>query len=83
MAIVKLGGHDVPEADVRRRFARSHANLPAAIVRADLTVLYDNADPDRPRRGVAIFGDGTRWITRDVPGWAEAALGKAERSYRR
>lgn len=25
---VALGGHDVPEEDVRRRFPRSHANLP-------------------------------------------------------
>lgn len=28
---VALGGHDVPEPDVRRRFARSLAHLPAAI----------------------------------------------------
>ena len=28
---VALGGHDIPEADVRRRFVRSHANLPAAM----------------------------------------------------
>lgn len=34
---VALGGHDVPEVDVRRRFTRSHTNVPAAMARADLT----------------------------------------------
>lgn len=71
---VALGGHDIPEVDVRRRFARSHANLPAAMAPADLTVLYDNTDPDRPHREVAILGDGTRWIAKGVPGWAGSAL---------
>ena len=71
---VALGGHDVPEADARRRFVRSHANLPAAMARADLALLFDNTDPDRPHREVAILGDGTRWIAGAVPGWAAAAL---------
>ena len=73
---VALGGHDIPEADARRRFVRSHANLPAAMARADLTVLYDNTDPDRPHREVAILGDGTRWIAAAVPGWAAAVLAR-------
>ena len=76
---VALGGHDIPEADVRRRFARSHANLPVAMELADLTVLYDNSGPDRPHREVAIFGDGARWIVKDVPGWADAALAPPHR----
>ncbi|MDE0348066.1 MAG: hypothetical protein OXI66_20150, partial [Boseongicola sp.] len=38
---VALGGHDVPEADARRRFVRSQVNLPTAIARADEAVLYD------------------------------------------
>ncbi|MCY4007375.1 MAG: hypothetical protein OXE84_11240 [Rhodobacteraceae bacterium] len=74
---VALGGHDIPEADARRRFARSHANLPRAMVRADLSVLYDNTDPDRPHREVAILGNGTRWIAGAVPGWAVAVLARA------
>ena len=36
---VTLGAHDVPETDVRRRFMRSHANLPVAVVRADEVFL--------------------------------------------
>ena len=74
---VALGGHDVPEADARRRFVRSHASLPSAMAGADLTLLYDNTDPDRPHREVAILGEGTRWIAESVPGWATAALARS------
>ena len=71
---VALGGHDVPEVDVRRRFVRSHANLPAAIARADLALLYDNTDLNEPHREVAILGDEAWWIAETVPDWAVAAL---------
>ena len=73
---VALGGHDVPAADARRRFARSQVNLPTAIARADEAVLYDNTDPDRPHREVAILRDGIRWIAETVPGWAAEALAR-------
>ena len=73
---VALGGHDVPEADARRRFARSHASLPAAIARAHEAMLYDNTDPDRPHREVAILRDGAWWIAGTVPGWAAMALAR-------
>ena len=56
---------------------RSHANLPAAMARADLSVLYDNTDPDRPHREVAILGDGTTWTAAAVPGWAASALARS------
>ncbi len=68
------GGHDVPEADARRRFVRSHANLPAAIALTDEALLYDNTDPDRPHREVAILKDGVWWVDVAVPDWADAAL---------
>lgn len=71
---VALGGHDVPEADARRRFGRSHANLPSVIAWADLAMLYDNTDSDRPHREVAIFGETISWIDEAMPGWAAAAL---------
>ena len=71
---VALGGHDVPEADARRRFARSHANLPAALVLADEALLYDNTDPDRPHREVAILKDGAWWVAEAVPDWTAEAL---------
>ena len=78
---VALGGHDVPEADVRRRFVRSHANLPTAMVRADMTLLYDNTDPDRPHREVAILGEGRWWIAEAVPDWAIEALAQVKPSH--
>lgn len=63
---VRAGGHDVPEEDVRRRFARSMENLPAAMALADETWFYANDDPDIPLREVAIavFPDGPppRWV---------------------
>ena len=71
---VAFGGHNVPEADVRRRFSRSHANLPAAMVRVDLSLLYDNTYPERPHREVAILGEGMTWIAETVPRWVAAAL---------
>ena len=40
---VEAGGHDVPEADVRRRYGRSLKNLPAAAHRADQALLFDNS----------------------------------------
>lgn len=74
---VAFGGHDVPESDVRRRFARSLANLPAAIARADQACLYDNSDSDLPHREVAILGADRRWVARDAPEWAAAAVARA------
>ena len=40
---VMHGGHDVPEADVRRRYGRSFENLPEAAGRANHTVLFDHS----------------------------------------
>ena len=74
---VALGGHDVPESDVRRRFARSQANLPAAIARADEVLLYDNTDPGTPHREVAMLTGTTWWSAERLPIWAAAAVARA------
>ncbi len=71
---VVQGGHDVPELDVRRRFARSLANLPAAIACSDIARLYDNASTEEPHREVAILAPGSRWIAENPPGWVDAAV---------
>lgn len=71
---VALGGHDVPEADVRRRFVGSHTNLPAAIARADVALLCGNTDVDEPYREVGIFRKWTWWSTETVPDWTAAAI---------
>ena len=71
---VVQGGHDVPEVDVRRRFARSPANLPATIVRSDIARLYDNASAEEPHREVAILASGSHWFAENSPGWVYAAI---------
>jgi len=42
---VLLGGHGVPEEDIRRRYERSLSNLVIAVPRTDLTILFDNSRP--------------------------------------
>ncbi len=39
---VSVGGHDMPEADARRRFTRSLANLPEYLRACDFWRVYDN-----------------------------------------
>ena len=73
---VALGGHDVPEPDVRRRFARSLAHLPAGIARSDEARLYDNTDPDRPHREIALLMGANWWTAERLPGWVTAALSR-------
>jgi predicted ABC-type ATPase len=45
---VALGGHFIPDEDVRRRYYRSIVNLHRAIPTVDLARVYDNSG-DRPR----------------------------------
>lgn len=40
---VRMGGHSIPEHDIRRRYDRALANLPEAIRIAHQTVVYDNS----------------------------------------
>ena len=70
---IAMGGHDVPEGDVRRRFARSLANLPAAVARSDETRIYDNASPENPHREVAILTPESQWIAENPPPWLDLA----------
>lgn len=71
---VALGGHDVPERDARRRYARSLAHLPAAAARSDEARLQDNADSDLPHREVAFLAADLRWTAEQLPGRASAAI---------
>jgi predicted ABC-type ATPase len=69
---VLAGGHDVPEADVRRRYLRSFGNLPIAIKRADHAILFDNSIEEGYRL-IAILGFGeNEWLSAP-PKWAVAA----------
>jgi len=69
---VRLGGHDVAEVDVRRRFKRSFANLPEAMKLSDFTVLIDN-DSDVPGlefQLLAIDQVGQSEVFGPLPAWA-------------
>jgi len=68
---VLAGGHDVPEADVRRRYERSLANLPIAVKRADHTILFDNSTEEGYRL-IAILGPTENQWLKPRPAWASS-----------
>lgn len=67
---VLAGGHNVPEIDVRRRYARSLANLPVAAENADQVLLFDNSN-QLDCHPVGLFGHSLRQWFRPIPVWAE------------
>lgn len=68
---VLAGGHDVPEADVRRRYRRSFENLPIAVKRADHTILFDNSTEEGYRLVAILSPTGNQWL-KPRPAWASA-----------
>lgn len=56
---VPLGGHNVPEPDVRQRYLRSFQNLPVAAGNAHQVLLFDNSE-ELGYRLVGSLGDSTR-----------------------
>ena len=71
---VMAGGHDVPKADVRRRYRRSLANLPIAISRADHGILFDNSF-DEGYQLMGLIREGrAEWLREDLPAWATSLL---------
>lgn len=70
---VAAGGHDVPRADLFRRFDRSRGNLAEALRLADRAFVLDNSG--QRRRLVLVRSDGrTRIVSRRIPAWVEAAI---------
>lgn len=72
---VEKGGHGVPEASIRKRWARSLAQLPWFLEQADQAALFDNSDAvpqliGRKEQGVTI-------IDPDAPVALREALGLA------
>lgn len=63
------GGHFVAEADVRRRYKRSIANLPEALRAADIAKVYDNSGNEH--RLVLIARSGIVMSrAKEMPRWA-------------
>lgn len=65
---VAAGGHNVPPADIVRRFQRSLANLPAALQLADRAYVFDNSG-ERRRLVLARDLDQTRRVVSNPPKW--------------
>jgi len=81
---VVAGGHDVPTADIERRFTRSLENLPDAISKADIAELYDNSgkhsrelvanlEPDR-----SLFLKAPKWASDVAFDAAQSDLSRAQ-----
>lgn len=67
---VAKGGHDVPAADVLRRYERSIANAPVALKLADEAIVFDNAAAEH-RRVLLLRGGEIVWSAETLPDWVQ------------
>ena len=73
---VALGGHDVPTADVRRRYQRSLRNLGIIYGAVDRLVVLDNSSArQRMKRLLEMNHGKVVFRQRRLPKWLSAALG--------
>jgi predicted ABC-type ATPase len=70
---VKLGGHDVPRADILRRYERSLANLSKAAKIADLLTLYDNSTNAGHKLIATVEKNQTVIYASALPEWIDRA----------
>jgi predicted ABC-type ATPase len=68
---VELGGHDVPRADILRRYERSLANLRKASEIADQLISYDNSTNAGHQLIATIEGDRSIIYVQDLPEWID------------
>ena len=66
---VAAGGHNVPEEDILRRYARSLANLLVAIQQADNTSIFDNSTRKGYRKVLTIENGRVTEQASDLPEW--------------
>ena len=71
---VANGGHDVPEAKVRARYARLWRLVREAIEMVDEAFVYDNSRARTPYRLVASFDRGWPTIDPDRPSWTPSEM---------
>jgi len=67
---VSQGGHDIPDADIRRRYGRSLLHAPEAMRLADETVVLDNSGP-RPERMLILKDGQIIWRASSLPQWVQ------------
>jgi len=70
---VARGGHDIPAPIIMRRYAKSLANLPAAMDLADRIFILDNTGA-RHRLLVTVDHGQLRHQSPGMPAWAKAAI---------
>jgi len=66
--LAALGGHFIPDADVRRRYARSIANAAQALRTVDKARFYDNSG-DSPRLVLTAMAGKVVWQAEPTPEW--------------
>lgn len=71
---VAAGGHNVPEADIHRRFTRSLANLPRALQQTDYVSIFDNSTRVGYRKFITIENGRVTEQANELPQWILAAL---------
>ena len=68
-----MGGHDVPDEDIVRRYERSQRNFASAAGLADESAVFDNSGEEiRPIAELA--GLEVIWQAAELPAWAEKIL---------
>jgi predicted ABC-type ATPase len=72
---VALGGHDVPPEDVRRRYERSLANLPAFLDIVDRAVVFDNSSEKGPLKILEIEKRELTFMHPRPPNWLRKNIG--------
>jgi predicted ABC-type ATPase len=70
---VELGGHDVPRADILRRYERSLANLSKAAKIADRLDLYDNSTNAGYQLIATVENDQAVIYVQELPEWVDRA----------
>lgn len=70
---VSQGGHDIPDADVRRRYWRSLMHAPGALSLADEAVVLDNSGR-HPVRMLLLKGGRVIWRAETLPEWVQRLL---------
>ncbi len=71
---VAEGGHNVPKADIRRRYTRSLANLPIALQQADRTVIFDNSTEVGYQKVLTLENGRVTEQASELPEWIKTLL---------
>jgi predicted ABC-type ATPase len=91
-ARVQRGGHDIPEADIRRRYAASLANLVGFLGKASEVHVFDNSEESAEglpqsrlvfrMRGRKIVEPMVEALLEDPPAWAKPVIAAAVKVHR-